>query len=100
MTSDAEGKITEDVLADIFTERCRIRDQEYYHAEDEDEEVHGQLAIWAATTALQALPLWQTPESIRDRRTEMVKAAAMLVIEIERLDRIIAREGDSEAANG
>jgi hypothetical protein len=87
MTSNTEGQITEAILAEVFAERCHLRDQLGYDSDDDDKDTHGEIAIAAATRALLALPIWENADSVTERRKDMIIAAAMLVAEVERIDR-------------
>lgn len=91
--------------ADVFLERCRQVDIEGFHANHDDEHTEGQLAMAAAcyvlpdavgspsATGVRALssPLvwpWEWRWFKRGkRRRDLVKAAALLIAEIERVDR-------------
>lgn len=105
-------------LADIREERCRQMHAEGWTTEHDDGHRNGELALAAACYAMKAAddrPLqasvsvnfagrWQPSGTFfistllwpwdvkwwkpRDRRSSLVKAAALLVAEIERLDRI------------
>lgn len=97
------------VLHEIMSERLR-QDEKYGGPSHDDEHVHGELAIGAALYALDsvATPPWatsfvsQATSALRiispcghaeaPRRRHLIKAAALLVAEIERLDRLAARE--------
>lgn len=91
-------------LIDVMNERARQQDEEGWTHEHDDEHVHGELAGAAAVYAayrshvpaelmmgheiLNELwpfsPSWLKPKS---RRQDLVRAAALLLAEIERLDR-------------
>lgn len=87
---------------DVLAERQRQMDQEGWTAAHDDEHQNGQMAAAAAAYALsgsQAMPSgnttppWFWPWSAKwwkptNPRRDLVKAAALLIAEIERLDRI------------
>lgn len=120
MTQQSEGRT---VLDDIAKERHRQIEKEGWSLEHDDEHEHGELAdaaaCYAATTrAFRAeehvgvgykpymayMDLW--PKSWADhwfkpkknRRRALIKAAALLVAEIERLDRVAALSNTGETA--
>lgn len=99
------------VIDDIAAERSRQIDGEGFGAEHDDTHGNGALAIAAACYAAPERVHWVSPEEERrgvpanyanflswpwerewwkpgTRRRNLVKAAALLVAEIERLDRI------------
>lgn len=92
-----------DVIAEIAAERRRQIDVEGWTPEHDDEHVDGQMAHAAAAYAERsAIPhpsppywwpwdkKWWNPEG---RRRMLVKAAALIVAEIERLDRAALQSG-------
>lgn len=90
MTSETEGKITEAILEQVFAERCHLRDEMDYKSDDDDKDTHGEIAIHAATSVLLALPFWDNADPAPKRRQDLIRAAALLVTEVERLDRLEA----------
>lgn len=91
-----------DAVRDVAAERRRQIELEGWTPEHDDEHTHGELAQAAACYALnvQRIPIrcgdstlwpkgwgasWFRP---KDRRRDLVRAAALLLAEIERLDRI------------
>ncbi|BEV02236.1 hypothetical protein [Novosphingobium olei] len=99
------------VLTDIACERQRQIEAEGYDPAHDDNHVHGELARHAAVLAIYAaLPdldrahastygpnhygsrlLWPwayTAFKLADRRRDLVKAAALIIAEVQRLDRI------------
>lgn len=87
MTSEAEGTVTEGVLGDIFAECARRRDQDGITSECDDDLKDGMLAVAAAYSALSSHPGW-TENPAQGRRKLLLESAALLVAEIERLDRL------------
>lgn len=110
----------EHVILEIARERERQVDVERWTPEHDDGHVDGSLglaaAVYAAPVALRAsqpVPCgcreaichhwmgrvpgwgsawpWDTPPKHRDRRSDLVRAAALIVAEIERLDRAAAK---------
>ncbi len=92
-------------VIDVLAERQRQVEAEGWTSEYDDDHDDGELAAAAAAYALSAancvveLPYhrvwpWQTNwwKPTTPRR-DLVKAAALLIAEIERLDRLSAREG-------
>jgi len=116
-------KVTADVLAEIGAERQRQRDAEGWTPEHDDEHTSGEMARAAACYALSAAdtkPLlatlganfagqtaWSGQVSFvtllwpwatkwwkpKDRRRDLVRAGALILAEIERLDRMAKRRG-------
>lgn len=96
---------TSPVIEEIATERNRQIYEEGFCSPDDDEQVRGQLAMAASCYARQAalpqlsvggVPIdwpwkdkWWKP---KDTRRDLVRAAALIVAEIERLDRKAKRE--------
>lgn len=100
-------------LVDIGIERARQRAVEGFDARHDDEHADGQLARAAAAYAMHSAvyPLnagwysqvleWLWPWSVqwwkpKDRRRDLVRAGALIVAEIERLDRSAARADAAE----
>lgn len=101
-------------LVDVMNERLRQQDEEGWSAEHDDQHVDGDLAWAAVCYALHGSPgakppfgdgegslvralwpwdaMWWNP---KDRRSDLVRAAALLLAEIERLDRAEALEKGS-----
>lgn len=102
-----------DVIAEIAAERRRQIEVEGCTPEHDDRWIRGELAMAAATYALTAAGLvrldgpteinppvvwpwdreWLKP---KDRRRDLIRAAALIVAEIERLDRAAPTEGRDE----
>lgn len=91
-------------LADIAAERTRQAEVETFDASHDDMATRGQLAAAAACYALNGVEHWAKDQGIKefwpwavtwwkpkDRRLDLVKAAALIVAEIERLDRLSTR---------
>jgi hypothetical protein len=105
---------------DVLAERRRQVDREGYDPEHDDEHVSGEIAAYAAFYAMpQAARDWPatesgygdtwgeaivpvdwTPPKEGDRRRELVKAGALILAEIERIDRAAVRttSTDKEAS--
>lgn len=86
------------IIEDIVQERQRQIDKEGWSLEHEDEHVNGELVEAAAAYALAPLGrdlLWPGEGRFSfkptTRRRELIKAAALIVAEIERLDRLETR---------
>lgn len=89
-----------DVIEEIRTERSRQREEEGFDTAHDDQWTNGQIARASAAYALGAgtyhpdrsdPPRWW-PWNFRwwkprDRRYDLIRAAALIVAEIERLDR-------------
>lgn len=88
--------------ADVLAERRRQIEAEGYDQAHDDEHAHGELADAAACYALQhgclpsgmditgdAWPFEAGSFRPGDRRRDLVKAGALILAEIERLDRIV-----------
>lgn len=91
---------TVDVIAEISAERERQKNDEGWTPEHDDKHDNGQMALAAGCYALNAAPErfadgvvpifwpwsreWWKPKS---RRRDLVRAAALIVAEIERMDR-------------
>ena len=102
------------VIEEIAAERQRQVEAEGWSAEHDDRHTYGEMAAAAATYALHDLQGgwfdrwrgmmwpwssdWWKPTT---RRRNLVKAAALLVAEIERIDRAaLPATRDMEASNG
>ncbi|WP_223623149.1 hypothetical protein [Pseudomonas monteilii] len=109
----AEGSKPDNITAhaaalDVLAERCRQIDDEGYTTERDDQYIRGQLAdaagayaFWAYTCNMEHYkvttvpPSWPwSPEHWKptDQRKMLVRAGALILAEIERLDRQRARE--------
>lgn len=79
---------------DILAERRRQIDAEGYTLEHDDAHVHGEIANAAADYALPGQsPLsgsWAADKALKPRRQQLVIAGALILAEIERIDRIPA----------
>lgn len=92
-------KPREYVIMEIARERERQISAEGWTPEHDDEHTDGHMALAAACYALQsthvgATRLWPWDRAWwkpKDERRNLVKAAALIVAEIERLDRAAAR---------
>lgn len=89
-----------DAIVDVINERNRQVVVEGWTAKHDDTHTAGELALAGAVYAVgpALLPFW--PWDLdwwkpKDRRTDLVRAAALIVAEIERLDRL---EEDGEKA--
>lgn len=101
-------------VSDVFAERERQKSAEHWSTEHDDEHVNGELAQAAACYALNAAAQTTTSEYWRDRyneaahqlfpwdsewwkpkdpRRDLIRAAALTLAEIERLDRHKNQEG-------
>lgn len=91
-------------LSDVIAERRRQIDAEGWSTEHDDEHLPGELALAAASYVcadeVEAPPAiwpwdwaWWKPES---RRRNLVKAAALILAEIERLDRAEAAKSQPQ----
>ena len=112
---DDDLKKPSQALVDIGIERARQRAVEGFDAAHDDEHADGQLARAAAAYALvsvveegavdigyvsshlQKVLEWLWPWSVqwwkpKDRRRDLVRAGALIVAEIERLDRAAEKE--------
>lgn len=99
------------VIGDITEERRRQIEQEGWTPEHDDEHTHGELAVAAACYAdpepkrfsdprivtpirwAQAISDWEW--NPKDRRSNLVRAGALIIAEIERLDRALAAPSDT-----
>ena len=87
-------------VGDVLGERIRQIASEGWTPAHDDQHVAGELAqasAWYACDAREA-PCWPWVDSVpdlrgKDRRRQVVIAAALLLAEIERLDRLAAKEG-------
>jgi hypothetical protein len=87
-------------LYDVFVERMRQVSSERWTPEHDDQHYTGDLAKAAACYALRTVGLNDTAHDLwpwddgwwkpKDRRRDLVRAAALIVAEIERLDRAAA----------
>ena len=80
------------VVDEIRNERARQVSAEGWSPQHDDQQLHGELAYAAAAYALGAPGFWPTawPRAHwkpKSRRRDLVRAAALLVAEIERIDR-------------
>lgn len=85
------SEATHHVLADIEAERFRQMSAEGWTAEHDDTHTDNQLSRAAACYAIGNIGYW--PWDLdwwkpTDRRRDLVKAAALIVAEIERIDRL------------
>lgn len=94
---------TQRVAWEMEVERHRQVAEEGYSPEHDDEHDEGQLAKAAAAYALAGLRFelpWPWPWKgfkPSDRRCNLVKAGALIIAEIERLDRAKEKEEDGDA---
>lgn len=91
--------MTREILSDIHEERARQVNLEGYDAKHDDGHDRGELAIQAAELCvdgtdarldkeLVSMPCWGVTEKHRgDRRRQLIIAAALIVAEIERIER-------------
>ncbi len=79
------------VYDEIQAERIRQVKEEGYSKEHDDKFVHGDLAIAAAVYACPGVEkiIWpfDNPPKLKDDRSNLIRAAALIVAEIERLER-------------
>jgi len=87
--------------SDVLAERQRQQKVEGWTAEHDDQYTEGQLSAAAACYALHTEPVGNVGDYLRfwpwpakwwkptDRRRNLVKAAALLIAEIERIDRAV-----------
>jgi hypothetical protein len=108
-----------DAARDVLAERCRQVEQEGYAPEHDDDHVGGEIAAYAAFYAMPPaarewsatetgygdtfgeaiVPAdWKVPKE-GDRRGELVKAGALILAEIERIDRAAKQAGLQELAD-
>jgi hypothetical protein len=95
-------------VADIVKERCRQIESEGWTPEHDDAHAHGELAGAAACYAIQSTDHWAKTQipilwpwatgwwKPTTSRRDLIKAAALIVAEIERLDRA-ARDAAAKA---
>lgn len=101
------GEVERDVLSEVAAERRRQIEVEGWAPEHDDEHMGGELAAAAATYALHDIRggwfarwrevMWPWAQSWwkpKDRRRNLIRAAALIVAEIERLDRAALRSGE------
>lgn len=84
------------IYDEIHDERIRQITEEGYTLKHDDELKHGELAAAAVTYASPRVlerEIWpfRNPPKVKDTRRNLVRAAALLVAEIERLDRLSER---------
>jgi hypothetical protein len=109
MDRPSEVKLTTQAMIDVIAERRRQVDAEGWTPEHDDGHQGGEIARAAACYALHAsgfkadaiMELWPKEWGSRwwkptDTRRNLVKAAALLVAEIERLDRSALSTGARE----
>ncbi|MCF5372020.1 hypothetical protein [Pseudomonas syringae] len=94
MTESGSTKFTA-AARDVLAERRRQIDQEGYSFEHDDAHANGQIASAAADYAMPGQhPIpgvgWASNKTKRPRRDQLVKAGALVLAEIERLDRVLA----------
>ena len=101
----AEAALCSRALADVVAERARQTTAEGWTAEHDDQHSDGALAVAASCYARYAGragaplmpmlwpfdPTWWKPST---PRRDMVKAAALILAEIDRIDRAAAKGGD------
>lgn len=97
-----------DVIAEIAEERRRQIETEGWTLEHDDAHTQGQMAAAAGTYALysdlfpdEGQPPWQWPWDPKwwkpkDYRRDLIRAAALLVAEIERIDRAAEDSSDEQ----
>ncbi len=88
-------------IGDVIAERRRQIDVEGWTAEHDDQHTTGGMALAAACYAAGRSDWWPRSWSLtwwkpKTRRRNLIRAAALIVAEIERLDRAAA----TEAGNG
>jgi hypothetical protein len=85
---------TMDVLNERVRQQQRVGDGEGYTSTHDDSHADGSIAIAAACYALEDGLKWPWRDGWKpkDRRANMVRAAALLLAEIDRLDRASALE--------
>lgn len=77
-------------IIDVMTERQRQIDEEGYDLERDKRYVLGELSMGAVAYVVQSEWLWPWPADCfkpKDRRRDLVRAAAMIIADIERMDR-------------
>lgn len=112
---------TSHIVDEIRNERRRQVEQEGWTPEHDDKHIHGQMALAAASYAIKAADTWPVQASVRvsfggnsqhagqfvlatmmwpwaerlwkpkGARADLVRAAALIVAEIERIDRAAAK---------
>lgn len=95
MEADLIGRGTIGALLDVCNERLRQKLEEGWTEEHDDEHVNQEMADAAAAYAYSGVDaqLWPMSWDAKwykpgNRRRDLIKAAALLVAEIERLDRL------------
>lgn len=102
------GERLDGALLAVAVERRRQIEAENFDASHDDMATRGQLAGAAACYALNTIDHWAKDKGIaefwpwekvwwkpKDRRHDLIRAAALLIAEIERLDRIEVASGDA-----
>lgn len=92
---------TDSIIHEIASERVRQVKAKGYTAEGDDIYTAGDLAQAAAAYALHdssgySLETWPWPEASfkpKDARRNLIRAGALIVAEVERLDRLAAKKG-------
>lgn len=78
------------VIEEIKEERVRQQQQEGWTADHDDKHDNNSLSIAAASYCLETSMIWPweiETFKLKDRRKNLIRAAALIVAEIERLDR-------------
>ena len=93
-------------LHNVDAERCRLAFTEGYTEDHDDQHVNGELALAAMVYACPAhvyqwlvsndIRLWpfEGEPKFKNRRRDLERAAALLIAEIERLDRVVDNSGE------
>ena len=104
------GDATSSAAMDVLAERCRQIEVKGWTPEHDDSHNHGELAHAAGVLALADIKLflrcaieywpWDAPSMEADIigtscRTRLIKAAALLLAEIERLDRATTKKSEA-----
>jgi hypothetical protein len=81
------------LIIEIIAERLRQRTQKGYMPERDDSDTGNELALAAAAYAAQDVGLWPPDWSLKywkpqDRRRDLIRAGALILAELERLDRM------------
>ena len=98
MTGSVPLELT-NAARDVLAERRRQVDQEGYSLENDDAHSNGQIARAAADYAMPGQhPIpgvgWASNKAKHSRRDQLIKAGALVLAEIERLDRALANSSD------